>query len=294
LRHGFDVVLYFVPPNATKNMFHGEDARIVREDLWGAIRARQAQPRQRGLFQFVVFDEVDSLGRRADANEAITSSAQSDALEALLSEMDGLIQTGPGDGPPAYVLVGGMTNLPERVDEALKRPGRLGDLDLEMPAIDLQGAEDILAIYAQGDRLPWYVGGEIHTDLDAQQVRLQVLRPALASVFPQTVLRYSTDSQRRIDVTAGEILAGVHFKEAMTRAKKRAALRQVQGVGVPAVGFDDVVEELAAVAQSTARQMASDKKMLIRQLRLRVPVVAIDVVPREELEDYHYLRIHSA
>lgn len=294
LQQGFDVVLYFVPPNATKNLFHGEDARIVREDLWGAIRARQALPRKRGLFQFVVFDEIDSLGKRTDASDAITSSAQSDALEALLSEMDGLVQTKPTDGLPAYVLVGGMTNLPERVDEALKRPGRLGDLDLEMPDIDLGGAEDILAIYARGANVPWYVGGETRSDLDEQEIRSHILRPALASIFSTTVLRYSTDSQRRIDVTAGQILAGVHFKEAMSRAKKRAALRIVREIGVPAISLDDVEESLSAVAQSTAHQMAADKKMLIRQLRVTVPVASIDAVPREELEDYRYLQVYSA
>jgi ATP-dependent 26S proteasome regulatory subunit len=295
LERGFDVLLYFVPPNATKNLFHGEDARIVREDLFGPIHERQRQPRERALFQFVVLDEVDCLGKRTDANHAITSSAQSDALEAMLSEMDGLIQNKSDGGPPAYILIGGMTNLPERVDEALKRPGRLGDLDLEMPDISVDGAEDILAIYARGNNVAWYVDGEIRRDLDEQEVRSSVLRPALASTFSSVVLRYSTaDSQRRIDVTAGEILAGVHFKEAMGRAKKQAALRLVQGVGVPAVGYDDVVGNLAKVAQSTARQMAADKNMLIRQLRVQVGVARIDVVPREELEDHRYLHVYSA
>lgn len=294
LHQGFDVALYFVPPNALKNLYHGEDARIVREDLWGPIRARQAQPRERGLFQFVVFDEVDSLGRRADASEAITSSAQSDALEALLSEMDGLVPTSYANGTPSYTLVAGMTNLPERVDEALKRAGRMGDLVLEMPDIDQQGAEDILAIHARGDAVAWYTGGEIHTDLDEEAVRSQILRPALANIFSTPVLRYSTDSQRRIDVTAGEIFAGVHFKDAMTRAKKRAALRIVQGIGVPAISLEDVGESLCAVAHSAAHQMAADRKMLIRQLRVKVPVAAVDVVPREEFENHRYLHVHSA
>ncbi len=187
-----------------------------------------------------------------------------------------------------------MTNLPERVDEALKRPGRLGDLDLEMPDIDLSGAEDILAIYARGANVPWYLGGEIRTDLDEDGIRSHILRPALTSIFSTTVLRYSTDSQRRIDVTAGQILAGVHFKEAMSGAKKRAALRIVQEMGVPAVSLEDVEESLSEVAQSTAHQMAADKKMLIRQLRVKVPVAGVDAVPREELEDYRYLHVYSA
>ena len=83
---GFDVVLYVLKPNEAKSMWHGEDSRIIREDLWGAIRARQTLPRERPLVQMVVIDEADSLGRRAGAGEAIVSSAQSDALESMSSE----------------------------------------------------------------------------------------------------------------------------------------------------------------------------------------------------------------
>jgi hypothetical protein len=60
---GFDVLIYAVKPNETKSMWHGEDARIVREDLFGAIRARQALPRTRPLIILVVLDEIDSLGK---------------------------------------------------------------------------------------------------------------------------------------------------------------------------------------------------------------------------------------
>ena len=84
--HDFDVCLYFVPPGALKTVWHGGDAKLVREDLCGAIRARQMRPRTRPLFQLIVLDEIDSLGRRGGE---MMSSAQNDALTALLSEMDG-------------------------------------------------------------------------------------------------------------------------------------------------------------------------------------------------------------
>ena len=132
---GFEVVLYVVKPNETKSMWHGEDARIVREELWGAIRARQSLPRTRALVQIVVLDEIDSLGKRAGSGDHVYSSAQTDALEAMLVEMDGMVQDQPGDGPPAHVLCAGMTNRPDRVDEAAKRPGRF-DLVLPMPEVD--------------------------------------------------------------------------------------------------------------------------------------------------------------
>jgi ATP-dependent 26S proteasome regulatory subunit len=285
---GFEVVLYVVPPNAWKSMWHGEDARIVREELWGAIRARQALPRTNPLLQFVVLDEVDSIGRRADASVAITSSAQSDALEAMLAEMDGMVKRHVVEDPPVYVLFGGTTNLPERVDEALKRPGRLGDLVLEMPTIDFDGAENILVVHSGGPQLPWYLDDEIRSQVDEDEIRSQLVRPALAGIFPAVALHYTTDTQRRIEVTAGEILAGVHYEQAMNLAKKRAAGRSMRDFGVAAVAFDDLATSLAEVAHSAAQQMEADPNMLVRQLSVKHTVAHVEAVPEEQLAEHRY------
>ncbi len=290
---GFDVLLYIVKPNECKSMWHGEDARIVREDLWGAIRARQAIHRERPLVQIVVMDEIDSLGKRAGGGDPQFSSAQSDALEAMLVEMDGMIQEQPSDGPPAYVLCAGMTNRPDRVDEAAKRPGRF-DLVLPMPGVDEGGAEDIMVKHARGEDLPWYVDGEVQTTVAEEVIRSQFLRPALAQIFPKVILRYKTDTQRAIDVKAGDVLANVHYKDALNRAKKRAALRHLKKAGIPAVVFDDVMDCLVDVAFEAARQMEADPQMLIRQLEVKVTVASIDVIPREELETHRYLHVQPA
>ena len=124
-------------------------------------------------------------------------------------------------------------------------------------------------------------------------IRADFLRPAIGAVFSMVILYYMTESQRRVDVTAGEVLAAVHYKEALNRAKKRAGIRQIRRFGVPAVGFDDVMESLVDVAAGMARQMAADPKALLRQLRIDVPVTRVAAVPDEELRDYRYLRLHE-
>jgi SpoVK/Ycf46/Vps4 family AAA+-type ATPase len=289
---GFDVLLYAVKPNETKSMWHGEDARIVREDLFGAIRARQAQPRSRALVVIVVLDEIDSLGKRGGRGEIASSSAQSESLEAMLVEMDGLIQDQPGDGPPSYVLCCGLTNRPDRVDEAAKRPGRLS-LVLPMPDATQEDAEDIMAIYARGEELPWHIDGEVRSHVSAAEVRSQFLRPALAKVFSEVVLRYATDTQKVHEVTTGQVLSNAHYMDAMNRAKKRAAARSLRNVGIAAVTFDDVMDCLLDVSCEAARQMEADPQMLIRQLEVKVPVARVEVVPRQELEEHRYLRLRT-
>jgi ATP-dependent 26S proteasome regulatory subunit len=290
---GFEVLLYVVKPNETKSMWHGEDARIMREELWGAMRARQLVDRKGPLVQIVVFDEIDSLGKRAGAGEHAFSSAQSDALESLLVEMDGMEQQVDADGPPAYVLCAGMTNRPDRVDEAAKRPGRF-DLVMPMPEPSLESAEEVMAIYARGASLPWYVDGDITTAPTPDFLRGRMLRPALAQVFPAVILRYKTETQTAIGVQTGQVLANVHYKEAMNRSKKRAALRCLRNSGIPAVTYDDVVDCLLDVATEFARQVEADPQMLLRQLSIKVPVVGVEAVPKEQLQQHHYLRVQTA
>jgi ATP-dependent 26S proteasome regulatory subunit len=290
---GFDVVLYEVKPNELKIVWHGGDAKIVRE-LWGKIHARQAQPRERPLIQIIVFDELDSLGRRGGANDAVTSAAQNDALTAMLVEMDGLARGDSHCDPPAHVLCFGMTNRLDRVDAAAKRPGRFGDLVLSMPAITPQGAEDVMAIYARGSELPWQLGGETCVDVDLDRVRSNILHPALTSVFNAVVIHYKTDTQQSVEVTAGKIMANVHFMDAMNAAKKRAAIRCWHKSGIPAVGYNDVVDCLLDSALSLAQQMEADPDMLIRQLQVKTPVTRVDAVDKRELAEHRYLRVHSA
>ncbi len=290
---GFEVVLYVVPPNALKSKWHGEDARRVREDLCGAIRARQVMARDKPLFQLIVLDEIDAVGRRVGGDEAggHYSSAQNDIVQALLHEMDGMIQPDVGEGnAPAHVLWVGLTNRPELLDEALKRGGRFADLVLEVPPTNIDSAESILAIYARSEDLPWYLDEEERTALAAEEIRERFLRPALARVFDVVVLRYWTDSQASVDVTAGDIMAGVHYMDALNAAKTSPANREMMGTGVPAVTFDDVVNGLLNQALSVAKSMEADRQMLVRQLRLKVPVNRVELVAEDELPVGGFLR----
>jgi hypothetical protein len=151
-----------------------------------------------------------------------------------------------------------------------------------------------MAIYARGDTLPWYLQEDVSIAVEEPTIRARFLRPALKQVFPAVILRYKTDTQRSIDVTAGQLLANVHYKDAMNRAKKRAALRQLRQTGIPAVTFDDVVDCLVDVAVDCAQQIEADPQMLIRQLSIKVPVAGVEAVPIEQLQQHHFLRVHSA
>ncbi len=290
---GFDVVLYNIQPNALKSMWHGEDARLVREEVCGTIRARLTRPRTRPLIVAAVFDEVESLGKRSGGNDRVAgyySPAANDAVQALLAGMDGIEPLKASAGPPADVVWIGLTNRPDGLDDALKRPGRMGDLIIEMPDYGEEAAAQILRVYARGHALPWYLGGEVRREDADDEVFARVLRPAVTRMFSTPVLRYATEGRQSIDVTAGEVLAGVHYKNAMGRAKRRAGRRMLRRDGTPAIGFEDVVDSLLEEARSVAGQLDADRQMLERQLHLKVPVLRTTLVPEHEMVEHRYLR----
>ncbi len=279
---GFDVVLYVVKPNELKSMWHGEDARLVREDLCGSIRARQAVPRTRPIVQIVVMDEIDCLGRRAGGHDGgeLLSSAHNDAIQALLVELDGLVRTEAT--PRAHVLWLGLTNRPDAVDPALKRPGRLGDLVLEMPPLGAEAAAKVMAVYAPAE-VPWLIDGDVRHGVAPAVLEATILRPALATILDTVVLRYGTEPQRSIDVTAGTLLSAVHYREAMSQAKLRGARRRRSGIGFGAVGLDDVVAGLVDQACAAASAMEADWITLQRLLRVRGRIQRVETVPRDEV-----------
>ena len=282
--HDIDVVLYFVPPGALKTVWHGGDAKLVREDLCGAIRARQCTPRTRRLFQIIVLDEIDSLGKRVGET---TSAAQNDALTALLSEMDGMVQwQGAPDQPAAEMLWIGMTNRVDLLDVAMTRPGRF-DSVIRIPPTDILAAEEILTIYANADA--WYVDGEIRRGLDAEERKAAIIRPALHGVFHEPVLRYATESRSGLTVAAGRLMSGSHYEAAANEAKKRVAMRAFHGRGVPAVTLEDMADVLWTQAVAAARQMSADPRVLARELEVSGVVTRAELLGTTEPRRHRFL-----
>ncbi len=96
------------------------------------------------------FDEIDSIAKSRDSPEV--DEVHKQALTQLLMEIDGF-QSSTG------VIVVGATNLPQTLDHALMRPGRL-DKIVYMPLPDFNGRKKIFQIYLKG--LP--LGDSVNVD----------------------------------------------------------------------------------------------------------------------------------
>lgn len=90
------------------NKYVGESERAVRQLF---ARAKSSAP------CILFFDEMDALAPRRDRDSLSDASAR--VVNTLLTELDGV-----GDRSGIYVI--GATNRPDIIDEAIRRPGRLG------------------------------------------------------------------------------------------------------------------------------------------------------------------------
>ena len=113
----------------------------------GAARVRDLFREARENVPSIIFiDELDSVARhRGPAAGATTAGEQEQALNQILSEMDGF------DARDGVILVG-ATNRPDVLDTALLRPGRFDrTVGLERP--DEEGRLAVLRLHARSRRL---------------------------------------------------------------------------------------------------------------------------------------------
>jgi transitional endoplasmic reticulum ATPase len=110
----------------------GESEQHVR-DLFARARAR--------VPAIIFIDEIDAVVERRSDVDSAGSAARNAVVNMFLSEMDGLDSS-------TRVFVIGATNRPELIDEALLRPGRLGER-IEIPLPDLEARTAMLRLFSK-------------------------------------------------------------------------------------------------------------------------------------------------
>ncbi len=114
------------------SQWYGESEKNVVEVF---TNARKTAP------TVLFFDEIDAIGKKREA--AGTDEVTPRVLTALLQEMDGAVKS------KSNVIVIGATNVPNKLDPALLRPGRF-DKIIYMHLPDVEGREQIFRVSAKG------------------------------------------------------------------------------------------------------------------------------------------------
>jgi transitional endoplasmic reticulum ATPase len=129
-----EVKLHFIKVNGPEiiHKFYGESEAKLREIFEEA--ANQAP-------SVIFIDEIDAIApKRAD----VLGDVEKRVVAQLLALMDGMV-------PRGHVVVIGATNIPEKMDPALRRPGRF-DREITIPVPNAEGRRAILKIHSR--RMP--------------------------------------------------------------------------------------------------------------------------------------------
>ena len=256
-----------VKPAALHSVWYGESERQYRRIFETARDMSRAEP---DVPVVMFFDEVDAIGRRRGGS---ASSIDDRVLTAFMTELDGLETRG-------NILVVAATNRRDALDPALLRPGRLGDLVLDIPRPRREAARAIYATHL-GDGIPYATSRE------------EVISTAISRLYApnaDTELAHLTlrDGTRRT-VRAPDLVSGALIANIAQKAIERACLREVEPdqpdqddqAGVPGVSVGDIVaatdEELASSGRSLTPQNARDH---LRDLPQDLDVVRVEVVAR--------------
>ena len=120
------------------NKFVGQSEENVRKLFADAEKEYKEKGDESGL-HIIIFDELDAVCKQRGSGAGGGTGVGDSVVNQLLSKLDGVDQLN-------NILVIGMTNRKDMIDDALLRPGRL-EIHVEISLPDEEGRVRILAIH---------------------------------------------------------------------------------------------------------------------------------------------------
>ncbi|OHS96238.1 vesicular-fusion protein nsf [Tritrichomonas foetus] len=202
----------------------GESERKIRE-LFADAEADQAQNGDNSQLHLIIFDEFDSICKKRGGAGTL-QGIQDTLVNQLLSKIDGVNSLD-------NVLLIGMTNRRDLIDEALLRPGRL-EVQLMISLPDEAGREQIFGIHTKKLR----ESGGMADDVDIKE--LASLTPNYTGAEIEGVVK----SAQSYSLSNGFDPKTLQLKDAadlkVTRQHFMLALQEVR----PAFGVEEDVAKL--------------------------------------------------
>jgi proteasome-associated ATPase len=219
-----------IKPGELHSMWYGASEANYREAFRVAREAGDADPSTPVV---MFFDEVDAVGHtRGNSLMRVDDRV----LTSFMTELDGLQARG-------NILVVAATNRRDTLDPALARPGRLGDLIVDVPRPRMAAAASIFDRHLPAD-IPYVTDG----DEDPGASRQRIIDTAVARLYaPNGVGDVASimfrDSSRRA-LQARDLMSGATIANIARSAIVRACLREVES-GESGLDTADMLEAIA-------------------------------------------------
>ncbi|HLG19156.1 MAG TPA: ATP-binding protein [Bdellovibrionota bacterium] len=192
--------------------------------------------------KILFFDDIDQLGARGDS---VSTAVDTRVLPSFLAEIDGLDEL-------SRVLLIGATNRPELLDEALLRPGRLGDKVFRIPRPNREASRAIFQKHLPPE-LPYHStngnGGDETSDKMIEAVLSHLYSPN-GEFFNLATLTFRDGSRQPL--TAPQVMSGALIANAVAGAKRQSCFRAIQG-GPLGITVEDILcstdRELSGITQ---------------------------------------------
>lgn len=189
----------------------------------------------------MVIDEIDAVFRKRSSAEDSGEATRSSVVNQILAKLDGV------NSIPNLLLVG-MTNRRELLDEALLRPGRL-EVQIEIPLPNKAGRREILGIHFGALRERGRLSGPLCEALNGDGPSKEAGKPGKRKRFRDSflsrALRTSFDLAEVTKGFSGADIAG------LVRCAGSLALSRCRqdGSGIQAllITLDDVKQALVEV-----------------------------------------------
>ncbi|BGP29749.1 transport between ER and Golgi ATPase protein [Rhodotorula toruloides] len=246
------------------NKFVGQSEENVRKLFADAEKEYKEKGDESGL-HIIIFDELDAICKQRGSTNNGTGVGDS-VVNQLLSKMDGVDQLN-------NILLIGMTNRMDMIDEALLRPGRL-EVHIEISLPDEQGRVQILTIHTAKMRQ----NGVMGRDVDLLELASLTKNFSGAEIGGLVKSATSFAFNRHVKVGTLAALSDDIDQMQVVREDFMNALDEVQ----PAFGVNE--EELQAVVQNGiihfdehVHSILRDGKLFVDQVRTsqRTPLVSV-------------------
>ncbi|KAF9874473.1 vesicular-fusion protein sec18 [Colletotrichum karsti] len=228
------------------NKFVGQSEENIRKMFADAEKEYKEKGDQSGL-HIIIFDELDAVCKQRGSGAGGGTGVGDSVVNQLLTKLDGVDQLN-------NILLIGMTNRKDMIDEALLRPGRL-EVQLEISLPNEEGRKEIFMIHTAKMRDNNIMDNNVNIDALAAQTKNYsgaeisgVVKAATSFAFNRHT-EVGNSAKMKSDVSAMKITMG-DFENALTEVKPAYGVSEDELSSALGMGMLQFNENIPAIIRT--------------------------------------------